>query len=76
MGIKKTRVGIIFGGRSGEHEVSFCSASSIIKAINKDKYAVVPIGITKGGRWISSPRFRISSSIWQNRREEHGNFIE
>lgn len=53
MGIKKIRVGIIFGGRSGEHEVSFCSASSIIKAINKDKYAVVPIGITKEGRWIS-----------------------
>jgi len=53
MGIKKIRVGIIFGGRSGEHEVSFCSASSIIKAIDKDKYIVVPIGITKEGRWIS-----------------------
>ena len=53
MTTKKIRVGIIFGGRSGEHEVSFCSASSIIKAINKDKYAVVPIGITKEGRWIS-----------------------
>ena len=53
MGIKKIRVGIIFGGRSGEHEVSFCSASSIIKAIDKDKYTVVPIGITKEGRWIS-----------------------
>ena len=53
MTTKKIRVGIIFGGRSGEHEVSFCSASSIIKAINKDKYTVVPIGITKGGRWIS-----------------------
>jgi len=53
MGIKKIRIGIIFGGRSGEHEVSFCSASSIIKAINKDKYTVVPIGITKEGRWIS-----------------------
>jgi len=50
---KKIRVGIIFGGRSGEHEVSFCSASSIIKAIDKDKYTVVPIGITKEGRWIS-----------------------
>ncbi|MFH1938721.1 MAG: D-alanine--D-alanine ligase [bacterium] len=50
---KKLRVGIIFGGRSGEHEVSFCSASSIIKAIDKDKYTVVPIGITKEGRWIS-----------------------
>ena len=53
MGIKKIRVGIIFGGRSGEHEVSFCSASSIIKAIDKDKYSVIPIGITKEGRWIS-----------------------
>ncbi len=53
MGVKKLRVGLIFGGRSGEHEVSFLSASSIIKAINKDKYTVVPIGITKEGRWIS-----------------------
>jgi len=53
MGVKKIRVGLIFGGKSGEHEVSFCSATSIIKAINKDKYTVVPIGITKEGRWIS-----------------------
>jgi len=53
MGTKKIRVGLIFGGRSGEHEVSFCSVSSIIKAIDKDKYTVVPIGITKEGRWIS-----------------------
>ena len=53
MTIKKIRVGLIFGGRSGEHEVSFLSASSIIKAIDKDKYTVVPIGITKEGRWIS-----------------------
>ncbi|MBA7576749.1 D-alanine--D-alanine ligase [Candidatus Atribacteria bacterium 1244-E10-H5-B2] len=53
MGIKKIKVGLIFGGKSGEHEVSFCSASSIIKAIDKDKYTVVPIGITKEGRWIS-----------------------
>jgi len=53
MGVKKIRVGLIFGGRSGEHEISFLSASSIIKAINKDKYTVVPIGITKEGRWIS-----------------------
>lgn len=53
MKTKKIKVGLIFGGRSGEHEVSFCSASSIIKAIDKDKYTVVPIGITKEGRWIS-----------------------
>jgi len=53
MRAKKLKVGIIFGGRSGEHEVSFCSASSIMKAINRDKYTVVPIGVTKEGRWIS-----------------------
>jgi D-alanine-D-alanine ligase len=53
MKTEKIKVGLIFGGRSGEHEVSFCSATSIIKAIDKDKYTVVPIGITKEGRWIS-----------------------
>jgi len=53
MKTEKIKVGLIFGGKSGEHEVSFCSASSIIKAIDKDKYTVVPIGITKEGRWIS-----------------------
>ncbi len=50
---KKLKVGIIFGGRSGEHEVSYCSATSIIKAIDKKKYTVIPIGITKEGKWIS-----------------------
>jgi D-alanine-D-alanine ligase len=51
---KKLRIGILFGGRSGEHEVSLLSANSILKAIDKTKYEVVPIGITKQGRWISS----------------------
>ena len=50
---KKIRVGIIFGGKSGEHEVSYCSAVSIIEAIDKEKYEIVPIGITKKGKWIS-----------------------
>jgi len=51
--MNKLRVGILFGGRSGEHEVSLLSAASVLKAINKDKYDVVPIGITKEGRWLS-----------------------
>jgi D-alanine-D-alanine ligase len=51
--MKKLRVGILFGGRSGEHEVSLLSAASVLKAINKDKYEVVPIGITKDGRWLT-----------------------
>jgi D-alanine-D-alanine ligase len=50
---KRIRVGIIFGGRSGEHEVSLRSARSIMDAIDKDKYEVLPIGITKEGRWIA-----------------------
>jgi D-alanine-D-alanine ligase len=51
---KKLRIGILFGGRSGEHEVSLLSAASILKAIDRTKYDVVPIGITKQGQWITS----------------------
>ncbi len=51
---KKLRVGILFGGRSGEHEVSLLSAASILKAIDRKKFEVVPIGITKSGRWLTS----------------------
>jgi D-alanine-D-alanine ligase len=50
---KRLRVGILFGGRSGEHEVSLLSAASIFKAIDQKKYDVVPIGITKQGRWLT-----------------------
>src|SRR5579864_1473378 len=52
--MKKLRVGILFGGRSGEHEVSLLSAASVLNAIDKDKYEVVPIGITKEGRWLTA----------------------
>ena len=51
---KKLRVGILFGGRSGEHEVSLLSANSILNAIDRTKYDVIPIGITKQGQWITS----------------------
>ncbi len=51
---RKTRVGVIFGGRSGEHEVSIASAKSVMAAMDKEKYEVVSIGITKEGRWIAS----------------------
>ncbi len=50
----KLRVGILFGGRSGEHEVSLLSAASVVNAIDKTKYEVVPIGITKDGRWLTA----------------------
>jgi len=51
--LKKLRVGILFGGRSGEHEVSLLSAASVLNAIDKTRFEVVPIGITKEGRWLT-----------------------
>ena len=50
----KLRVGVLFGGRSGEHEVSLLSAASVLNAIDKNKYDVVPIAITKEGRWVTA----------------------
>ena len=50
---KKLRVGILFGGRSGEHEVSLLSAASILKSIDRSKYEVIPIGINKQGHWLA-----------------------
>jgi D-alanine-D-alanine ligase len=52
--MKKLRVGILFGGRSGEHEISLLSAASVLNAIDTSKYEVVPIGITKLGRWVTA----------------------
>src|SRR5713226_7445609 len=52
--MKRLRVGILFGGRSGEHEVSLLSAASVLNAIDKSKFEVVPIGITKEGRWLTA----------------------
>jgi len=49
---KRLRVGILFGGRSGEHEVSLASAASVIRALDPEKYEAVPIGISKDGRWL------------------------
>ncbi len=50
---KKIRVGVIFGGRSGEHEISVRSARAVIENIDRKKYAVVPVAITKEGHWLS-----------------------
>lgn len=50
--MSKLNVALIFGGKSGEHEVSLISTSSIYKHIDKDKYNVMTIGITKEGRWL------------------------
>lgn len=52
MATRKLRVGILFGGKSGEHEVSLRSAASILAAIDRKKYDVVPLGINKQGKWL------------------------
>lgn len=53
----KLRVGLIFGGRSGEHEVSLASAESVMANLDPEKYEIVPLGITKAGSWLlASPR--------------------
>jgi D-alanine-D-alanine ligase len=51
--IKRLRIGVLFGGRSGEHEVSLASAASVIRALDPEKYEAVPIGISKEGRWLA-----------------------
>ena len=50
---KKISVGVMFGGRSGEHEVSIVSGQSVMDNLDREKYEVVPIGITKTGQWIA-----------------------
>src|SRR6202035_2398276 len=49
---ERWRIGVLFGGRSGEHEVSLASAASVIRALDPEKYEAVPIGISKDGRWL------------------------
>src|SRR5690242_16022888 len=48
---RKPRVAVVFGGRSSEHGVSVVTAASVLRAIDRDKYDVLPIGITSEGRW-------------------------
>ena len=51
---RKIRVAVVFGGRSVEHEVSLVSARAIMDALDRERYEVVPIGITKRGRWVAA----------------------
>lgn len=54
--MKKLRVGVIFGGRSGEHEISIASAASVIKSLDRTRYEPVPVRIEKDGRWTITDR--------------------
>lgn len=59
---KKLRIGVIFGGQSGEHAVSLMSAQSVMSALDREKYDVIPIGISKEGRWVTGNAFEALSS--------------
>ncbi|MFL5731556.1 MAG: D-alanine--D-alanine ligase family protein [Chloroflexia bacterium] len=65
---RKIRVGVLFGGQSSEHEVSLASARSVMRAMDPDKYEVVPVGITKQGVWIGSgdPMAALRSGVDQS----------
>jgi D-alanine-D-alanine ligase len=60
--VKKLRVGVIYGGRSGEHEVSIASAAAVVQHLDKERYEPVPIRIEKDGRWIIADRLPASAS--------------
>src|SRR5438034_7667282 len=55
-GVRKLRVGVIYGGRSGEHEVSLASAAAVFKNLDPDRYQAVAIKIEKDGRWMLPDR--------------------
>ncbi|MBF0409092.1 MAG: D-alanine--D-alanine ligase [Candidatus Riflebacteria bacterium] len=69
----KIQVGVVFGGRSGEHQVSLISAQSIIKALDPEKYQVIPIGVTKHGSWLvgADPKLMLSGPDEKNRLQMH-----
>ncbi len=72
---KKLVVGVIFGGQSGEHEVSLMSSSNVIKAMDREKYDVVTIGITRQGKWMiyTGHVESIQNGQWEKEKE---NLIE
>src|SRR6478609_8110472 len=64
--VKKLRVGIIYGGRSGEHEVSLASAAAVFQNLDPARYEAVPIRINKDGRWVlpsAPPRLTSAAEV-------------
>jgi D-alanine-D-alanine ligase len=70
--MNKIRVGILFGGRSAEHEVSLVSAESIMNALDRKRYAIIPVGITPDGRWFSDAEIfdDLKHGRYRNRRHQ------
>ena len=70
--MNKLNIMIIFGGRSGEHEVSLMSVTSILKVMNREKYNIIPVGITKKGIWkvYNGPIDKIATGEWEELGED------
>ncbi len=63
--MNRKKVAVVFGGRSGEHVVSLRSAASIMDAIDKEKYEIIPVGITREGAWLTGPDAWLA--LWEKR---------
>ena len=63
--MKRKKVAVIFGGRSGEHIVSLKSARSIMEAIDRERYTIIPVGISRDGTWLTGDR--IWDLLWEQR---------
>jgi D-alanine-D-alanine ligase len=59
--VAKIKIGVLYGGRSGEHDVSLCSAASVVSALDRNKYEVTAIGIDRDGRWYVQDKPEIIS---------------
>jgi D-alanine-D-alanine ligase-like ATP-grasp enzyme len=51
--LSKKRIAVLFGGRSGEHEVSLASARNVLSVLDRNKYEIFPVGISQSGSWYS-----------------------
>ena len=72
---RKIRVGILFGGKSAEHEVSLRSAKNVYEALDKEKYEPVLIGIDKRGKWLLEDRSRFLLENGNTKQEEKGESV-
>lgn len=70
--MKKTKIAVLFGGCSGEYEVSLQSTYSVLTELDKDKYEIIPVGITENGDWYSyeGEFINIKNGLWQKDKEK------
>jgi len=68
--MKKIKLCVIFGGVSTEHDISILSATSVMKNLNRDKYDILPVGITKDGAWYYAPNLDLdNTAAWVNSKD-------